>query len=210
MSAPHQIIYTEQVRSGAWRGATGKKLSNVVAIGIGGSYLGPLFVHTALTYDKDCQEQAQGRCVVDRGKWSGLLTCADRGREVLDRAGRPFLFSCCVSNTCSQLRFLANVDPVDVATALDGLNPEETLVVVVSKTFTTTETMLNARTARYGLGALRMNSQCLHQTPCSIRFSLPPAASGWCRSSGKRRWPSTWSPFPPTSSWWRSLALTPR
>jgi glucose-6-phosphate isomerase len=46
------------------------------------------------------------------------------------------------------LRFLANVDPVDVARATKGLNPEETLVVVVSKTFTTAETMLNARTLR--------------------------------------------------------------
>lgn len=47
-----------------------------------------------------------------------------------------------------QLRFLANVDPIDVARALSGLDPEETLVVVVSKTFTTAETMLNARTVR--------------------------------------------------------------
>eukprot|EP00955_Chlamydomonas_euryale_P040763 351801-Chlamydomonas_euryale.AAC.26 len=46
------------------------------------------------------------------------------------------------------LRFLANVDPIDVARALKGINPEETLVVVVSKTFTTAETMLNARTVR--------------------------------------------------------------
>ena len=46
------------------------------------------------------------------------------------------------------LRFLANVDPVDVARALNGLNQETTLVVVVSKTFTTAETMLNARTVR--------------------------------------------------------------
>uniref|UniRef100_M4BUY2 Glucose-6-phosphate isomerase n=1 Tax=Hyaloperonospora arabidopsidis (strain Emoy2) TaxID=559515 RepID=M4BUY2_HYAAE len=46
------------------------------------------------------------------------------------------------------LRFLANVDPVDVARATSGLDPEETLVVVVSKTFTTAETMLNARTLR--------------------------------------------------------------
>ena len=47
-----------------------------------------------------------------------------------------------------QLRFLANVDPVDVARALNGLRQETTLVVVVSKTFTTAETMLNARTVR--------------------------------------------------------------
>ncbi len=47
-----------------------------------------------------------------------------------------------------QLRFLANVDPVDVARALHGLDPETTLCVVVSKTFTTAETMLNARTVK--------------------------------------------------------------
>jgi len=46
------------------------------------------------------------------------------------------------------LRFLANVDPVDVSRALEGLDPESTLVVVVSKTFTTAETMLNARTMK--------------------------------------------------------------
>lgn len=46
------------------------------------------------------------------------------------------------------LRFLANVDPVDVDRATQGLNPEETIVIVVSKTFTTAETMLNARTLR--------------------------------------------------------------
>ena len=42
---------------------TGKPLTNVVAIGIGGSYLGPLFVHTALQFDEECQEQAVGRWV---------------------------------------------------------------------------------------------------------------------------------------------------
>lgn len=46
------------------------------------------------------------------------------------------------------LRFLANVDPVDIARALSGLDPETTLVIVVSKTFTTAETMLNARTLK--------------------------------------------------------------
>lgn len=46
------------------------------------------------------------------------------------------------------LRFLANVDPIDVARALENLNPEETLFIINSKTFTTAETMLNARTCR--------------------------------------------------------------
>ena len=47
-----------------------------------------------------------------------------------------------------QLRFLANVDRVDVARALNGPRPETTMLTVVSKTFTTAETMLNARTVR--------------------------------------------------------------
>jgi glucose-6-phosphate isomerase len=47
-----------------------------------------------------------------------------------------------------QLRFLANVDPIDVRRALDGVDPETALVIVISKTFTTAETMLNARTVR--------------------------------------------------------------
>jgi glucose-6-phosphate isomerase len=100
--------FSEKVRSGEWTGVTGKPLTNVVAIGIGGSYLGPAFVHTSLQFDEACKSEAQGR----------------------------------------RLRFLANVDPVDVAKALHELDPETTLVVVISKTFTTTETMLNARTVR--------------------------------------------------------------
>lgn len=47
-----------------------------------------------------------------------------------------------------RLRFLANVDPVDAARAREGLSPETTLVLVISKTFTTAETILNARTMR--------------------------------------------------------------
>ena len=47
-----------------------------------------------------------------------------------------------------QLKFLANVDPVDVYRAIDGLDPETTMVIVVSKTFTTAETMMNARTLK--------------------------------------------------------------
>ena len=105
--------FTEQIRSGAWVGATGKPLTSVVAIGIGGSFLGPLFVHTSLRTDQESASAAAGR----------------------------------------SLRFLANVDPIDVARALSGLDPATTLVVVVSKTFTTVETMLNARTVRTWLTA---------------------------------------------------------
>ena len=86
-------------------GYTGKPIMNVVAIGIGGSYLGPEFVYEALRFDAVAQDEAVGR----------------------------------------QLKFLANVDPIDIHRALTDIDFEQTLFVIVSKTFTTAETMLNAR-----------------------------------------------------------------
>jgi glucose-6-phosphate isomerase len=73
--------FSKKVRSGEWLGYTGKPLKNVVCVGIGGSYLGPLFVHTALATDQSAMQGAAGRV----------------------------------------LRFLANVDPIDVAKALKGV-----------------------------------------------------------------------------------------
>ena len=100
--------FSEKVRNGAFKGFTGKKIKNIVAIGIGGSFLGPEFVFEALRQDKGCKEASAGM----------------------------------------QLKFLANVDPIDFYRATDGLDIEETLFMIVSKTFTTAETMLNARTCR--------------------------------------------------------------
>lgn len=100
--------FSDRVRKGEWVGVTGKPLTSVVSIGIGGSYLGPEFVYEALRTDPEALVAADGRT----------------------------------------LRFLANVDPVDIARALAGLDPETTLVIIVSKTFTTAETMLNARTLK--------------------------------------------------------------
>ncbi|GFP92671.1 glucose-6-phosphate isomerase cytosolic [Phtheirospermum japonicum] len=125
--------FSDRVRSGAWVGATGKALENVVAVGIGGSFLGPLFVHTALQTDPEASEFAKGR----------------------------------------QLRFLANVDPIDVARNIAGLNPETTLVVVVSKTFTTAETMLNARTLREWISAaLGPQAVAKHMVAVSTNLTL--------------------------------------
>ncbi|KAL2249726.1 glucose-6-phosphate isomerase, cytosolic [Sesamum indicum] len=125
--------FSERVRSGAWVGATGKALKDVIAIGIGGSFLGPLFVHTALQTDNEAAEFAKGR----------------------------------------QLRFLANVDPIDVARNIAGLNPETTLVVVVSKTFTTAETMLNARTLREWISAaLGPQAVAKHMVAVSTNLTL--------------------------------------
>ncbi|GAV66330.1 PGI domain-containing protein [Cephalotus follicularis] len=125
--------FSERVRSGSWVGATGKFLKDVVAIGIGGSFLGPLFVHTALQTDPEAMVSSKGR----------------------------------------QLRFLANVDPIDVARTITGLNPETTVVVVVSKTFTTAETMLNARTMREWISAsLGPSAVAKHMVAVSTNLKL--------------------------------------
>ena len=64
----------DRVRNGEWLGATGKPLTDVVAVGIGGSYLGPLFVHTACQFHEDCKEEAKGRWA--GGGWVGGRSCA--------------------------------------------------------------------------------------------------------------------------------------
>jgi len=94
--------FTERVRNGDWKGATGKAITDVINIGIGGSDLGPLMVCSAL------QHYADGPAV----------------------------------------HFVSNVDGTDIAETLKVVNPETTLILVASKTFTTQETMTNAQTAR--------------------------------------------------------------
>jgi glucose-6-phosphate isomerase len=95
--------FSEMVRSGEWKGYTGKAITDIVNIGIGGSDLGPKMVTIALApYCK------------------------------------PGLRS----------HFVSNVDGTDIAEALKLLNPETTLFLIASKTFTTQETMTNAHTAR--------------------------------------------------------------
>jgi glucose-6-phosphate isomerase len=95
--------FAERVRGGAWTGHDGRRIRNVVNIGIGGSDLGPVMAYEAL------------RAYSDRS-----LT----------------------------FRFVSNVDGTDFAEATRDLDPAETLFIVSSKTFTTQETMTNARTAR--------------------------------------------------------------
>ncbi|MGA2011116.1 MAG: glucose-6-phosphate isomerase [Solirubrobacteraceae bacterium] len=95
--------FVQRVRSGQWRGYTGKPIVNIVNIGIGGSDLGPVMAYEAL-------------------------------RHYSDRDKR--------------FRFVSNVDSTDFVEATRDLDPEETLFIVSSKTFTTLETMTNARSAR--------------------------------------------------------------
>jgi glucose-6-phosphate isomerase len=96
-------VFAGSVRSGDWKGHTGKPISAVVNIGIGGSDLGPVMAYRALRH----------------------------------YSRRDLAF-----------RFVSNVDGTDFAEATHDLDPATTLFVVCSKTFTTLETMTNARTAR--------------------------------------------------------------
>ncbi len=95
--------FCRRVREGEWRGYTGKPISDVVNIGIGGSDLGPRMASEAL---------------------------------------RPY------ATDRLRVHYVSNVDPSDITATLGGLAPESTLFLIASKTFTTQETMANARVAR--------------------------------------------------------------
>ena len=96
-------VFSNAVRSGAWKGHTRRPIRHVVNLGIGGSDLGPAMACEAL---------------------------------------RPYAVG------GPDVRFVSNVDGADLAAALRGLDPAETLFIVCSKTFTTQETMANAQSAR--------------------------------------------------------------
>ncbi len=103
--------FSTQVRSGEWKGHTGRPIRNVINIGIGGSDLGPVMAYEALQH---------------------------------------------YSQRSLTFRFVSNIDGTDFAEATRGLDAEETLFIISSKTFTTLETMTNAHTARaWALKALK-------------------------------------------------------
>jgi len=95
--------FSERVRNGTWRGYTGKKITDIVNIGIGGSDLGPVMVCDAL---------------------------------------KPY------ASKDLSVHFVSNIDGAHLIRALEQCNPETTLFIVASKTFTTQETMTNAQSAR--------------------------------------------------------------
>jgi glucose-6-phosphate isomerase len=104
----HEVLdrmaaFTERVRSGDWKGHTGKAIRNVINIGIGGSDLGPVMAYEALRH---------------------------------------------YSRRDMTFRFVSNVDSTDFVEATRDLAADETLFIISSKTFTTLETMTNARSAR--------------------------------------------------------------
>src|SRR5580700_993874 len=95
--------FSTRVRSGEWKGHTGKRIRNVINVGIGGSDLGPVMAYEALRY---------------------------------------------YSQRDMTFHFVSNVDGTDFAEATRDLDPEETMFIISSKTFTTLETLTNAQTAR--------------------------------------------------------------
>ncbi|KAF2443037.1 Phosphoglucose isomerase [Karstenula rhodostoma CBS 690.94] len=99
----HMKEFTEQVRSGKWKGYTGKKIKTIVNVGIGGSDLGPVMVSEAL---------------------------------------KPY------GDRSLTLHFVSNIDGTHIAEALKESDPETTLFLIASKTFTTAETVTNANTAK--------------------------------------------------------------
>jgi len=106
--AVHDVLdqmaaFSRRIRSGEWTGHTGRRIRNIVNIGIGGSDLGPVMAYEGLRFYSD----------------------------------RDLTF-----------RFVSNVDATDFAEATRELDPAETLFIVASKTFTTSETMTNAHSAR--------------------------------------------------------------
>lgn len=94
--------FSEQVRQGQWLGYSGKRITDIVSIGVGGSNLGPQMVTEALKH---------------------------------------------YSDNSLQVHYVSNVDGTQIADVLRPLNPENVLFIISSKTFTTTETMTNAKTA---------------------------------------------------------------
>lgn len=99
----HMREFSEQVRSGEWKGHTGKKIASIVNIGIGGSDLGPVMVTEAL---------------------------------------KPY------GDRSLKLHFVSNIDGTHIAETLRACDPEATLFLIASKTFTTAETCTNANTAK--------------------------------------------------------------
>lgn len=95
--------FSDKVRDGSWTGFSGKRITDIVNIGIGGSDLGPVMVCDAL---------------------------------------KPY------ASPALNVHFVSNIDGAHLMRALNQCNPETTLFIVASKTFTTQETMTNARSAR--------------------------------------------------------------
>lgn len=121
--------FANRVRSGSWKGHTGKRIRNIINIGIGGSDLGPVMAYEALKH---------------------------------------------YSKRDMTFRFVSNVDGIDFVEATHDLDPAETLFIVSSKTFTTLETMTNAKSARaWLLKGLRGNPKAVAKHFVAVSTNAP-------------------------------------
>ncbi len=124
------VCFADEVRSGERRGCSGKSFTDIVHIGIGGSFLGPRLVVEAL------------------------------------RTQYPERF---------RFHFLANIDGEALDRCLAGLNPETTLVILVSKSFTTLETRINGVSARSWFLERKTNKQALAQHFVAVTANIEAA-----------------------------------
>lgn len=122
--------FSEEVRNGSWKGHTGKPLTDIVNIGIGGSDLGPYMVCEAL---------------------------------------RPY------TPPHIHMHFVSNVDGTHLCETLKRLNPETTLFIIASKTFTTQETMANARAAKAWLIENLGEPSCVSRHVCALSTNMAAA-----------------------------------
>jgi glucose-6-phosphate isomerase len=111
-------VFSNKVRQGQWLGFSGKRITDVVNIGVGGSNLGPQMVTEALKQ---------------------------------------------YSDNSVNVHYVSNVDGTQIANVLRPLNPEKVLFIVSSKTFTTTETMKNAKTAMEWLTASSFDASAIEK-----------------------------------------------
>jgi len=133
----HEVLdrmtrFADRVRSGEWLGFTGKRIRNVVNIGIGGSDLGPVMTYEALRH---------------------------------------------YSRRDMTFRFISNVDGTDFCEATRDLNPEETLFIICSKTFTTLETLTNARSARTWSLSLLQSDAAIAKHFVAVSTNAPEVAA---------------------------------
>ena len=142
----------EKIRAGGTRGFRGESLRHLVCIGIGGSDLGPRLV---------CDALAPPRPSADA---DGANASAGMPANAID------------------VRFVANVDPSDLHLALADLEPARTGFVIVSKTFTTRETLANAHAARQWLRAAGADDQGIERhlvgvtanPEAAVAYGIPP------------------------------------
>ncbi|CRG95863.1 glucose-6-phosphate isomerase, putative [Plasmodium gallinaceum] len=138
--------YSDNIRNGNIKTCNNTKFKNIICIGIGGSYLGTEFVYEALRF-------YYNNNIINKNK-SSINNFNNNYNEVFN------------------VRFLANVDPNDINRATYNLDQTETLVIIISKTFTTAETMLNARSIKNWLSLKIKDNESLSKHLVAVSTNL--------------------------------------